>query len=437
MDAIYGDYKKSSSLLFVIFLAALILRLSSSLLIQQQPIVHDAAQYNVIAKNIIEGKGFSYDATHLTSSRSPIYPYFLSVIYKIFGYNYVYAKIAQAVIGAITCLIVYLIAKNIYNSFIGLWAALTACVYPSLIGYSSLLYSETLAGFLVALSILTFIFALKKDKPLLFVFSGACFGLLSLCYPKFMLLPVVLGTSYCFLNKFRIKSLKSFAWLILTVALVIAPWTVRNFKVFGKIIPISTGFGTTLWYSTLPQDFTEWEFNKEPLSSEFRKYYTDQSDPYQQDEFVFSFKTNDSLMHKAVSNIKENPLSFTWLSIKRFFRQWFASNGNSFYALSAKIGDYYLNNEYPVFLVKVFLLLLQLSIIILGCVGIFSGFILDKQSIFSPLLLTLIYSSFINSIFITQPRYQIPVLGLLFVYVALGGRWLFSQIKKKEIYGTR
>lgn len=421
-----------SKILLGIFILALGLRLTSGLFLKQMPIEHDALQYNAIAKNILDGKGFTYDSIHPTAARAPMYPYFLAAIYRILGYNYIYAKIAQAIIGAITCLFVYQIAKNLYSSFIGILAAMVTCIYPSLIGYSNLLYSETLTGFLLVLSVFVFITALKKNKVYLFVMSGVSFGLLSLNYPKFMFLPLVLGFSFCSLHKFKASFLKSFFWLLLAVSLVIAPWTIRNLNTFGKLIPVSTGFGTTLWYSTLPGDYTEWDFDKEPLSSEFRKYYTVSNDANQQSEFVFSAKTNEKLAPEALRNIGRSPLLFVQLSIKRFFRQWLASNGNSFYALSAKTGDYFLNKEYSAFLIKFFLLLLHSCIIILGCIGIFAGLVFDKRSIFSPLLLTIIYSSFVNSIFITQPRYQIPVLGLLFVYVALGGCWLFLKLKKSK-----
>ncbi|MDD4979747.1 MAG: glycosyltransferase family 39 protein [Candidatus Omnitrophica bacterium] len=421
----------------ILFLLALFVRLIYLFSFPQFPLdgsqYKDDLQYIGIAKNILSGNGFSYDYVNPTAARAPIYPLFLAVTYFIFGYdNHNMARILQAIIGAVSCLLIYFIAKKLYSSSIGFYAALLTGIYPSLIGYTGLLYSETLAAFLLSLAILFYLLSNKRKSFILFVITGIFSGLLILCSPKFLFLPLIFGFSICFLNKFQKGFFKYFFGLMAGAVFMLTPWTIRNFNEFGKFIPVVTGSGTTLWYSTLPEDNTEWRFDREPLLSEFRNFAHGPQGihKYEREDFIFSAKTNEIFARKALNNIKNNPLLFIKLSVKRLFRQWLASNGNSLYPLRGKISDYFISKDYGLFLIKISLAILQICIIVFGCLGIFVDFSSNKMNIFSPLFLSIFYSSIINSIFMTQPRYQIPVLGLLFIYTALGSHWVFLKLSK-------
>lgn len=418
--------------IILILLLSLFIRLIYIFLCDSFPLTKDDLQYDIIAKNILNGNGFSYNSFEPTAARGPIYPLFLASTYFVFGYDYNVVRILQSTIGVIACLFIYFIAKKLYNQIIGFYVLLVASIYPSLIGYSGLLYSEILAAFLLSISLLFYLLAIEKKSVTFFVITGIFLGLLILCYPKFMLLPIILGFSIYFYNSSQKNFAKYYLVLICGVVFIIAPWTLRNFNEFGKLIPVATGTGSTLWHSTLPEDYTEWYFDREPVLSEFKKFFNDPQDSYEQDEFLFSVKTNEVFMKKAITNIKDNPLLFVSLSIKRLFRQWVASNGNSFYILNGSTSDYLLNKNYSIFLIKVFLFFLQMYVIVFACIGILVDFVSNKKNLLSPLFLSIIYSSIINSIFMTQPRYQIPVLGLLLIYTVLGNRWIFLRLYNSQ-----
>lgn len=410
---------------------ALIIRLAYIFFVPQFPLLKDDLQYNVIAGNLLGGKGFSYDSVNPTAARGPVYPAFLAAIYFLFGQNHSAARLVQAVVASINCLFVYLIAKKLYNHAIGLFAALLMSIYPSTIGYTGLLYSETLSACLVSASILLFIVSRKKSKFGLFVVTGVFLGLTVLCYPKFILLPFVLVLFGLWSNNLSRKYIL-LGGLILGTVLTLSFWTIRNFIVFRKIIPVSVGVGTSLWYSTLPEDYTEWYFEKEPLKSEMIKLYPVLQGPAEQHDFLFSVNTNEIFAQKARMNIKNNPGLFVWLSAKRFFRQWLSSNANSIYVLKYSNSDYLRSGNYAVFFVKLLLILMHIYVVAFGCLGMLVDIGLKLKNIFSPVLLTILYSIFINSLFITQPRYQIPVLGLLLIYTAFGSFWAFDRLTKKR-----
>src|SRR3989338_6568609 len=414
-----------------ILIFALIIRLAYIFFVPQFPLLKDDLQYNVIAGNLLGGKGFSYDSVNPTAARGPVYPAFLAAIYFLFGQSYPAARLAQAVISALNCLLIYWIGKKLYSRAVGLSASLMMSIYPSTIGYTGLLYSETLSACLVSASILLFIVSKKKSKFGLFVVTGVFLGLTVLCYPKFILLPFVLVLFGLWSNNLSRKYILLGGFILGTV-LTLSFWTIRNFIVFRKIIPVSVGVGTSLWYSTLPEDYTEWYFEKEPLKSEMIKLYPVLQGPAEQHDFLFSVNTNEIFAQKAMMNIKNNPGLFVWLSAKRFFRQWLSSNANSIYVLRYSNSDYLRSGNYAVFSVKLLLILMHIYVVAFGCLGILVDIGLKLKNIFSPVLLTILCSIFINSLFITQPRYQIPVLGLLLIYTAFGSFWALDRLTKKR-----
>ena len=75
-------------------------------------LVMDEATYDKWAGQILE-RGL------LTDSRlfwqAPFYPYFLALVYKIFGHNYFMPRLIQFLIGALSCVLVYLLGKKVFN----------------------------------------------------------------------------------------------------------------------------------------------------------------------------------------------------------------------------------------------------------------------------------------------------------------------------------
>jgi 4-amino-4-deoxy-L-arabinose transferase-like glycosyltransferase len=111
---------KLKQILFVIFMMALFLRLLavfSQKEIDKLP-TSDAAGYDEMAVNLASGNGLSQfinGSIVPIAYRTPVYPMFLAGIYSIFGHNYIAVKIIQAVIGALLCIVIFLISNIIYD----------------------------------------------------------------------------------------------------------------------------------------------------------------------------------------------------------------------------------------------------------------------------------------------------------------------------------
>ena len=117
-----------------------------------KPLTHDELEYLSLARNLSEGHGFTYDMHEPASSqperfgRAPLYPFFLSMVARVTsGATLVPAiKIAQAGLGAMTVLLVALVARRAGGDRAAAWAAWIGALYPPLAWMSSYMLSETL-----------------------------------------------------------------------------------------------------------------------------------------------------------------------------------------------------------------------------------------------------------------------------------------------------
>jgi 4-amino-4-deoxy-L-arabinose transferase-like glycosyltransferase len=164
------------------------------------------------------------------SLRPPLYPAMLAGIYLGCGLeNDAAVRAVQAGIGLLTTVFVYRLGRIVYDRRVALWAAVMCCFYPSLLGYSNLLLSETLFTFMVAAFVLSACKAIHQQRNLALVAAGIVMGLAALTR-SIMLLFTPIFALFVLLSwrgSWRRRILAA-ALPIAMFAAVIAPWAVRN-----------------------------------------------------------------------------------------------------------------------------------------------------------------------------------------------------------------
>lgn len=224
--------------------------------------VFDAAAYAKIAQNLDEGRGFSLGAgaTQPASNYSPGLPLLATGIYKLTGgVHERTARLVLALLGTLAVLFTYLIGRRLSGPRAGLIGATAIAIYPALLEYQGMLMGEPLAAAILSGAVLA---ALWATRPAIsasgrWLLPGALFGALALVRPEY--LGVALLVSLVVLAKgIRVEWRRSAAQavlLLLGVALVVVPWTVRNAIALDRFAPISTGGGQVLFAGTyLPSD---------------------------------------------------------------------------------------------------------------------------------------------------------------------------------------
>ena len=101
-----------------IFLAALFLRLAFLAAYDTRP-RKDAVSYDRVALSLAAGNGYAWPDGSPTAARDPGYSFFLSLIYRLFGHDYKAVKIIQCVLGALSCILIYLAACAVFDRQIG------------------------------------------------------------------------------------------------------------------------------------------------------------------------------------------------------------------------------------------------------------------------------------------------------------------------------
>ena len=150
------DKTKRNEYLFLgsIFVLAFCLRLIYTLQIQTLPtfevLIVDAFSYNEWAKNIIQNSWLGDKAFY----QAPLYPYFIALIYKIFGIKLFAVRIIQVLMSSATCLLYYYISKKYWGVRAGVIASLLATFYNIYIFYVPMHLKPTLYIFLETLCVL-------------------------------------------------------------------------------------------------------------------------------------------------------------------------------------------------------------------------------------------------------------------------------------------
>ena len=246
--------------------------------------------YAQIAKNVLERGIYSLeDQPPFTPTlvRLPGYPVFIAAVYSVFGHdNNTAVRLVQAIFDTGTCVIVAMLAwawtdderRKRRNAF---WAFLLAALCPFIVIYTGMILTEALATFLMAAMTLTATLALKpRGRPRAlawWAFTGLIAGVAVLLRPDSGLFAAAIGVtliiSGLFLRsenspRFLKRSLDAAsngAVFALIFFLVLAPWTIRNYRVFGVFEPLApthaempgefVPYGYFRWLRTWIDDF--------------------------------------------------------------------------------------------------------------------------------------------------------------------------------------
>jgi len=233
----------------------------------------DEPYYNLLASRIVRGYGFSFPtdayhtaiANHPTSFQEPLYPVVLAVVYQLFGIrNYTAAYLIQAVLGAVTVLIVFWLAKHVFGLWTAVLAAGIASLYPPLLFFGRLLMTDTLFILLLMTTVLLTLLSTRRAPGLSDLVTGLFIGFGVLTRSVMLAILAMLILFHVWLTWQRKSSVNRLVartfLLIVPVFLVIAPWTVRNYRVHDTFILVSTKLGYNLYFYNYPSN--DYRFNE-------------------------------------------------------------------------------------------------------------------------------------------------------------------------------
>lgn len=180
-------------------------------------------------------------------ARGPAYPALLAVTLAVTRGWWPYgAQLAQCILFALTALLVFHLADVCWGRRFALAVSAVFALYPFSIWYTSRIWVETFAAFLLAaLAALMLALRRRTDTPTAVLF-GMTLGIAILCKSTFLPIAVVLPLLLV-QGRWRDRDAILRILLVPLVAmLVVAPWTLRNARLTGRFIPVQSFIGTPM-----------------------------------------------------------------------------------------------------------------------------------------------------------------------------------------------
>lgn len=371
-----------------------------------------------IAKALASGKGFSSPMPHgetgPTAWLMPIYPLFLSGIFKLFGIYTTSSAILTLIINCLfSALIVvplFYLAQNLFGSPFGHIASFFYVIHPSSIWHSINTIWDTTLFALMALILIWWLFKLKDNRKIWkTVFFGLFFGMTALTNAVILaFLPAVLlwlfiRSPLCLKNRFLHISV-----IIVGIFLVLFPWLTRNYFVFNKPM-LRSNFGLEL---KIGNNFDSWTGNiQRPTSNHFwlASHPSINKNEFQKYAKLGEIKYMDQCFREASEFISENPLKFIDMTFNRIITFWFGFlRDNNDWTGNLKISLSISNFKKLTYFLPVPFMLL----------GIFLA--LKKKIDIFPLIGYLLLVPLVYYITNVTNRYRFPVEPVVFLFAIYG-----------------
>jgi 4-amino-4-deoxy-L-arabinose transferase-like glycosyltransferase len=173
----------------------------------------------------------------------PLYLYFVGLLSALFG-GLEAVKYAQGIVSALLVPAVGLVGRRAFGEKTGLVAAGIAAFYPELVWFASHFWAETVFTVLLWWAIDRLLAADATGSARWAAASGFLWGLAILTRETVL---YFLPFAALWLAWKRLGGARRAAWLVAVSALVVLPWTLRNWLVFDAFVPVSTSGALNLW----------------------------------------------------------------------------------------------------------------------------------------------------------------------------------------------
>jgi 4-amino-4-deoxy-L-arabinose transferase-like glycosyltransferase len=199
----------------------------------------DPYGYGKIAHHFVE-HGFD----QVTRRSASLYPSFLSVLYTLGAGDFV-VQLVQCLLFAGTCSLVFVIGRHLFNARTGLIAGLFCAFNPMLLRYVADLHMETWLTFFCTLTVWRSICFFDRPSIKNGILLGAIGTIATLS--KGVILPFMAVTFVFWVVRGLRRApgtpnpLPGILAMGITMAVMIAPWTYRNYRVSGHVVMLTPG----------------------------------------------------------------------------------------------------------------------------------------------------------------------------------------------------
>ncbi|MBI3008644.1 MAG: tetratricopeptide repeat protein [Candidatus Omnitrophica bacterium] len=392
-------------------------------------LVLDSLFYDNWARQIASGNWLGGDVPY----GSIAYPYFLAIAYKFLGHNLYMVRYLQFIFGSLSCVLIYLLGRKIFNKRVGIIASGMAVFYAPFIFHEGLLMPAFLSIFLDCLALLVILKAMENPVWWRWISGGVMLGLGSLVTPGILLfVPLVVAgiiaiPSRTGVSPVTVHNRRAALYAIslcIGLMLVMLPVGVRNYLAGKKFVFIPAHGGINFYIGN--NLYANGSFDPP------KGIRTTQEGLLEDSKLIAQRKTLRNMDLQEVSRfwfmegvrfIKEYPFKYLLLLLRKFLLFW---NG---YEVS-DVENYYFCMRYS----SIISMLVQFSFVSwLSLLGLLLS--LKNWDRVLPLYLFLFAWIIACLSFFVNARYRLNAVPVLIIFASYALYWWFNQWKNKNYKG--
>ena len=357
---------------------------------------------------------YSFDGNFIPSTlMPPLYVFFIFLIKIIIPENIDLVKSvlnAQVIISTFSIFLFYKLNNFFFTKKWSIFNSFLLSIFPLNIYTSSQISSITLQVFLSIL-FLYLLFDLCMQKKFEFfkiLYFSITAGFLMLLRGEFYLIYIASLFYLFIIKKINFKKLSI---IFLISLLFISPYLARNYLIFNKIV-LTNSVGYNLWKGNNP--FSTVEGSEMVSSREYKQYFKNkilkETNDLPKNNF-YEFHYNDFFLEQGLIHIKEKPFLFLERFVKKtvvFF----------YFNIDSDYPNYY----HPLFIIPTLLISFLSSI---GIIVSIKKLNFEKKY----LLLYMLFTICIFSLFFILPRYKMIILPIQLIFM----NYFFIEFFKRKI----
>ena len=327
----------------------------------------DALAYRALAESLYEEKSYGGENFDTPSDWSPGAPLiYASSYYVTGGVRDGVGRGVEALMGTAAIVLAFLLALRLSGRrSAALLAAGFVAVYPPFIHLTGALMSEPAAIFTLPAAVLAFLWADSRGSPWAWLLPGILFGLTALIRPEYLAVAFVFGVLLV-IRAWRASGPGTSARMKRTVLVAVAfaaaifvpiiPWTVHNYVVLDRFVPITTGGGKATFIGTyVPGDgehqgvkaalYEKYEgISLDPDSAEVEELdpeplLSETADRYKEEIGEPGLSRDAALGRLGKENfekyLKDDPVGYAGMTVRKIGRMWGTGIGE---AMSSPVG---------------------------------------------------------------------------------------------------
>ncbi len=317
--------------------------------------------------------------------QGPVYPFFISIVYAIFGHNIHILQYLQAFLSALSCIVLFILSETAFGDRrVSILASLLWALYLPSIYFAELMLTETLGVPILLISLILMTSITNRQRLRAFFLSGIAIAILMLTKHMFRFLWLFISIGlFLSLKDGRLKGvLKKISIFLCGVAILLVPWMSLATLATGRImsLPSNKDYWRELYVNN------DIRYNGWPPDSTFGRTKEICPSPYRRLFF---------------ENLIEHPFKSSLLYIEKMRRVW----------------DRFINVRSRTFLIPDSIyIFIHRAFVYLGLFGLVLSLSSWRRHI--PFFAVIFYVTCISSILVVEARYNFITMSIMLIFAS-------------------